>query len=320
MPLFLTVFPNGTLSMATNLTHASQELQMLDRPRWRRATSFPYLMFAPAFLLIAGVSFVPIVYAIVQSFFRSNTLELGRYVGLRNYSDFFFTRDGIGALQNSLIFVAGTVVIAVPLGLTLALVLSRPIPLRGPLRVVLIVPWLVSNLVGALLWAWIGNPQYGLAPYVLEKLGVIMPNMITDPAAAMASVVIASVWASTPLVMVFVLAALQSIPADLVEAARIDGASSWRRFWKIIFPMIRNTTMMAVVLTSLHAFKSVEIILVMTGGGPNGATETMATRIFHEAFTLFRIGVGSAGAIVIFVMNLMFTAAFVRVLQTEHGA
>jgi multiple sugar transport system permease protein len=151
-------------------------------------------------------------------------------------------------------------------------------------------------------------------------MGVIMPNMITNPTAAMVSVIIASVWASTPLVMVFVLAALQSIPADLVEAARIDGASSWRRFWKIIFPMIRNTTMMALVLTSLHAFKSVEIILVMTGGGPNGATETMATKIFHEAFTLFRIGVGSAGAIVIFVMNLMFTAAFVRVLQTEHGA
>src|SRR3984957_16468084 len=138
MPAFLTASPNGALSMAVNLAQASEELQILDRPRRSRFIAFPYLMFAPAFLLIAGVSFVPIVYAIVQSFFRSNTLELGRYVGLRNYSDFFFTRDGIGALQNSLIFVAGTVVIAVPLGLTLALVLSRPIPLRGALRVVLI--------------------------------------------------------------------------------------------------------------------------------------------------------------------------------------
>jgi ABC-type sugar transport system permease subunit len=295
------------------------DLMMLDRPRrWRAA--FPYLMFAPAFILIAGVSFIPIGYAIVQSFFRSSTLELGHYVSLRNYHDFFFTRDGIGSLENSLIFVAGTVVLAVPLGVALALVLNRPIPFRSFFRIVLILPWLVSNLVGALLWAWIGNPQYGLVPYLLSTVGIVMPNIITDPTAAMISVIVASVWASTPLVMVFVLAALQSIPFDLIEAARIDGASGWRRFWRITLPMVRNTTMMALVLTSLHAFKNVEIILVMTGGGPNGATETMATKVFHEAFTLLRIGVGSAGAVAIFILNLMFTMAFVRVLRTEHGA
>jgi len=296
------------------------DMMMLDRPRRWRASAFPYMMFAPAFILIAGVSFVPIGYALVQSVFRSSTLELGHYVGLRNYNDFFFTRDGIGSLENSLIFVAGTVALAVPLGVALALVLNRPIPFRSFFRVILILPWLVSNLVGALLWAWIGNPQYGLVPYLLSTFGIVMPNIITDPAAAMTSVIVASVWASTPLVMVFVLAALQSIPSDITEAARIDGASGWRRFWRITLPMVRNTTMMALVLTSLHAFKSVEIILVMTGGGPNGATETMATKVFHEAFTLLRIGVGSAGAVAIFVLNLMFTMAFVRVLRTEHGA
>lgn len=296
------------------------DLVTLDRPRhWRRA-AYPYLMFAPAFVLIAGVSFIPIGYAVVQSFFRSSNVQLGHYVGLRNYTDFFFNLNGFEALQNSLIFVAGTVLLAVPFGFTLALILNRPIPFRGALRTVLILPWLVSNLVGALLWAWIGNPQYGLAPYLLEKIGIAMPNIITSPPAAMASVIIASVWASTPLVMVFVLAALQSVPSDLIEAARIDGASPWRRLRKITLPMVRNTTMMAIVLTSLHAFKNVEIVLVMTSGGPNGATETMALKVFHEAFTLFRIGVGSAGAVIIFLLNLVFTIAFVRVLQTEHGA
>jgi len=297
-----------------------EDLLALDRPRRRRIELFPYLMFAPAFLLIAGVSFIPIGYAIVQSFFRSNTLQLGRFVGLANYSDFFFTRNGFETLANSLIFVAGTVIVAVPFGFVLAMVLNRPIPFRSFFRTVLIFPWLVSNLVGALLWAWIGNPQYGLAPYLLDKIGVTMPNIITNPFAAMSSVIVASVWASTPLVMVFVLAALQSVPTDLIEAARVDGASSWRRFWKITLPLVRNTTMMAVVLTSLHAFKNVEIVLVMTSGGPNGATETLATKVFHEAFTLFRIGVGSAGAVTIFLLNLVFTLAFVRVLRTEHGA
>lgn len=308
--------------MVISETHASDpdNLLALDRPRHTRVNLFPYMMFAPAFVLIAGVSFIPIGYAIVQSFFRSSTLQLGRYVGVANYEDFLFLRNGIETLQNSLIFVCGTVLLAVPFGFALALILNGPLPLRGIFRTILILPWLVSNLVGALLWAWIGNPQYGLAPYLLEKIGVAMPNIITNPMAAMASVIVASVWASTPLVMVFVLAALQSVPSDLIEAARIDGATSWRRFWKITLPMVRNTTMMAVVLTSLHAFKSVEIILVMTSGGPNGATETMATKVFHEAFTLFRIGVGSAGAVMIFLLNLAFTTTFVRVLRTEHGA
>ena len=177
----------------------------------------------------------------------------------------------------------------------------------------------VALPLGIVAAVWAGTAIDHTATTV-ALIGISMPNIITNPAAAMASVIVASVWASTPLVMVFVLAALQSLPSDLIEAARIDGASGWRRFWKITLPLVRNTTMMAVVMTSLHAFKSVEIILVMTGGGPNGATETMATKVFHEAFTLLRIGVGSAGAAVIFLLNLAFTMAFVRVLRTEHGA
>lgn len=306
--------------MSVSGLQESSELLAFDRPRRRRRLMFPYLMLAPAFILIAGVSFVPIGYAIAQSFFRSNALNFGMFAGLLNYNSFFFTRNGMESVANSLIFVGGTIAIAVPLGFALAVILSRPILFRGTFRTLLILPWLVSNLVGALLWGWLGNPQYGLAPYVLSQIGVTMPNIITDPVAAMASVIIASAWASTPLVMVFVLAALQTVPSDLMEAARIDGASPWRRFVKITFPLVRNTTMMTIVLTSLHAFKSVEIVLVMTGGGPNGATETMALKVFHEAFTLFRIGVGSAGAVAIFLMNLAFTVAFVRVLRTEHGA
>jgi multiple sugar transport system permease protein len=300
--------------------HTADELLYLDRPRRRRGRAFPYLILAPAFLLIACVSFLPIGYAIVQSFFRSPNLNLGRFVALRNYDDFFFTRNGIGSLVNSLIFVGGTVAVAVPLGFALALILNKPIPFRGFIRTVLILPWLVSNLVGALLWGWLGNPQYGLAPYFLGKIGITLPNIITDPVAAMASVIVASAWASTPLVMVFVLAALQTVPTELLEAARIDGASAWQRFWRVTLPLVRNTTMVALILTSLHAFKSVEIVLVMTGGGPNGATETMALKVYQEAFTLLRIGVGSAGAVAIFIMNLLFTIAFVRVLRTEHGA
>ena len=297
------------------------EVAILNRSRRFRIgmRAFPYLMFAPAFILIMGISVIPIGYAIVQSFFRSRTLALGRFVGLQNYADYLFTSNGIGSVVNALVFVGGTVLIAMPLGFALAVLLSKPIPFRGFLRSVLILPWLVSNLVGGLLWGWISNPQYGLAPWLLAQIGVVLPNTISNPAGAMGAVIVASAWAAFPLVMVFVLAAIQTVPTELTEAAQIDGASPWQYFCHVTFPLVRNTTMMALILTSLHAFKSVDIVLVMTGGGPNGATETMALRVFNEAFRLLNMGVGSAGAVMIFVINILFTIAFVRVLRTEHG-
>jgi multiple sugar transport system permease protein len=299
------------------------DLAIVDGFRGRRRrgkTLYPLLTISPAFVLILAVSFIPIGYAILQSFYRTRNVSLGRYVGLDNYSSYLFHLNGIGTIINSLVFVAGTVAIALPLGFALAWILSNPIPFRSILRTILILPWLVSNLVGALMWAWLGNPQYGLAPYLLNSIGLSMPNIISSPAAAMTSVIVASAWASFPLVMVFVLAALQTVPRDLTEAAQIDGASGWQRFVHITFPLVRNTTMIALILISLHAFKNVETVLVMTGGGPDGATETMPLKVFREAFTIFRLGVGSAGAVMIFILNLLFTAAFVRVLRTEHGA
>jgi multiple sugar transport system permease protein len=302
-------------------TYGRAELAMLYRARWRRLgnLAFPYLMFAPALILILGISVVPISYATVQSFFRSPTLALGRFVGLRNYADYLFTSNGIGSIVNSLIFVAGTVLIAMPLGFALAVLLSKPIPFRGFLRSVLIMPWLVSNLVGGLLWGWIGNPQYGLIPWLLAQIGIALPNTISNPVGAMGAVIVASAWSAFPLVMVFVLAAIQTVPTELREAAQIDGASAWQHFCHVTFPLVRNTTMVALILTSLHAFKSIDIVLVMTGGGPNGATETMAFRVFNQAFRLLNLGVGSTGAVMIFVINILFTLAFVRVLRTEHG-
>src|SRR5690242_14191039 len=167
MPACSTAAANGACVMALVDTHDTDELMATDRPRRRRIMAFPYLMLAPAFLLVAAVSFLPIGYAVVQSFFQSSNVNLGRFVGLQNYGDFFLTRNGLGTLANSLIFVAGTVAIAMPLGFALAVALSKPMPLRGLVRTLLILPWLVSNLVGALLWGWLGNPQYGLAPYLL---------------------------------------------------------------------------------------------------------------------------------------------------------
>lgn len=277
-----------------------------------------YLFFMPAFILVALVSFVPLVYAIRQSFFASRYLDLGIFVGLKNYIDLFGAGGGLANLQMSFILVLGTIAVTTPLGFVLALLLNRSIRFRGFFRTVLILPWVVSQLVTALLWMWLLNNRFGPLAYSLSEVGIGFPNPLTSTALAMPSVILANAWRSYPLVMIFVIAALQTIPSELLDAARIDGASRWQTFWHVVFPLIRNTVLVALVLTTLHTFNMVTLILVMTGGGPVGTTDVLALRVFKEGFQFYRMGVASATAVVIFLLNLAFTLVYVRVLRAER--
>jgi multiple sugar transport system permease protein len=280
----------------------------------------PYLLMAPALLLVAAVSFVPLVQAVVQSLHRSNYLELGEFVGLLNFERFLLSESGIERAWNSLVFVGGSLAVAMPLGFGLALLLNLPLRARGLLRTVLILPWLVSNTVAAILWAWILSAQFGPISPIIAALGAAMPNPMTNPALAMPALILCNAWCSYPLVMVFVLAALQTIPTELEEAAKIDGATAWQRFRHVVFPLVRNTTLVTLVLTTLHTFNGVSIVLIMTGGGPVGATDVMALRVFEEAFKFYRMGLATAGAVIIFALNIVFTIAYMRVLRGEGHA
>lgn len=279
----------------------------------------PYLFFGPAFVLVLVVSFFPLFYSIVHSLYRSKYLQLGKFVGLQNYSDFIVSPAGLSHIAISLEFVSGTLIVAVPLGVGLALALNRPIRFRSFFRTVLVLPWLVSALVGGLLWTWLLSARFGPAAAALKDLGITIPDAVTDQIWAMPALVLASGWASYPLVMVFTLAALQTVPPELHEAALIDGASARQGFWYVTLPFIRNTVLVVMVLTTLHAFNHVTLILVMTGGGPDGATTTLAYRIFEEGFKFYRMGAASAGALTIFFLNVAFALAYMRLLRNEHA-
>lgn len=280
--------------------------------------TFPYFEIAPAVLLVAVVSFAPLAYALVQSLFKSRYLELGDYVGLDNYADFLFGRGGLARLGASFSFVLGTVLVATPLGIGFALMLNRPVRFRGLFRTLLILPWLVSALVGGLLWAWLLNPTFSPIVHDLERLfGIDIPGVLTSFTWAMPALVLAHAWSSYPLIMVFVLAALQTVPLELTEAAIADGATPLQRFLYVTFPHIKSTLLVALVLTTLNTFNHVTTILVMTGGGPVGTTETMSLKVFLEAFKYYRMGTASAGAVVIFAVNILFALVYARILRDE---
>ncbi|QJR09610.1 sn-glycerol-3-phosphate transport system permease protein UgpA [Usitatibacter rugosus] len=279
----------------------------------------PYLFFYPSLLLVAAVSFVPLFYAVRQSFHAADYLQTGAFVGFANYIALFTTGGGLTNTGRSIVFVLGTLALTMPLGIGLALLLNQDIKYRGFFRTVLMIPWIVSQLVTGLLWMWLYDGRVGPVAHALSQIGIKISGPLTDTSWAMASLIVANTWHSYPLVMVFTLAALQTIPPEVREASRIDAASSWRRFLHVTLPLIRNTVMVALVLTTLHTFNTVTTVLIMTGGGPAEVTDVLALRVFKEGFTFYRMEVASAAAVLIFGLNIAFSIAYIRVLRSDRA-
>jgi multiple sugar transport system permease protein len=284
--------------------------------KMRRAQ--PYLFFYPAFLLVAVVSFVPLFYALRQSVYSADYLRTGGFVGLSNYAELLLHGGGLAAIGVSLMFVVGSLLLIMPLGVGLALLLNRPIRFGTFFRTMLLLPWVISQLVAGLLWLWLYDGRLGPVADVVHKLGLSFSGPLTDPDWALPSLILTNAWHSYPLVMIFTLAALQTIPSETLEAARIDAPSPWRRFWHVTLPLIKKTVLVALILSTLHTFNTVTTVLVMTGGGPVGATDVLALKVFKEGFQFYRMGIAAAAAVVIFVLNIVFTLAYIRVLRAER--
>ena len=300
---------------AVALSHPTVPL----RRNVERPPLYPYVAMSPALLLVAIVSFLPLGYALVQSVYKSDYLQLGTFAGAGNYAYFLLGPDALPSIRASFAFVLGTIVISAPLGVGLALLLNQEIRFRSLFRTLLILPWLVSALVGALLWSWLLNPSFSPAIQALEALiQVRVPNPLTSFSLSMPALIVAHSWSSYPMIMVFTLAALQTVPNELIEAAHIDGANVWQRFAHVTFPYVKSTLFVALVLTTLNTFNHVTMVLVMTGGGPIGTTETMSLRVFLEAFKYYRMGTASAGAVVIFCVNVLFALVYARLLREEN--
>ena len=278
----------------------------------------PYLFFYPSLILVAAVSLIPLFYALRQSFHGADYLKIGDFVGFTNYKELLIFAGGMANIQRSILFVIGTLALTLPLGIGLALLLDQPIRFRTFFRTVLMVPWIVSQLVTGLTWMWLYDGRVGPISHLLKHVGINIAGPLTDTQWALPSLILANTWHSFPLVMVFTLAALQTIPIEVREAARIDAQSALRRFWHVTLPLIRNTLLVVIVLTTLHTFNTVTTVLIMTGGGPAEVTEVLALRVFKEGFHFYRMEVAATAAVVIFALNILFSIIYIRVLKADH--
>jgi multiple sugar transport system permease protein len=284
-----------------------------------RATGFGYALLLPTLLLLAVVVVWPVLQAVGMSLERLRLTAPGQasFVGLANYASLL--RDPVWwqALRTTLVWTAANLVAQMTLGTVLALLLNERLRGRPGLRALALVPWIVPSVAAALIWRWLFDGSAGLINALLVKAGVIQAYVawLGTPQTALPAVIVESVWKGTPFVLVVVLAALQSIPAEIHEAAAIDGASSVQRLVRITLPSIRPTLAVAAILTVVYTINNFNAIWLMTQGGPLHTTDILFTYAYQTAFQRFDFGMAAAMSVVLFGLLLIPTAAYLFLVE-----
>jgi len=275
----------------------------------------PLPWIGPAVVLIAVVVLWPVVEMARTSFLRisSSGLTLGGRGG-RNYSDLFGEDDLVHVLVRTLLWVAAVVVVTMLLSLALAQLLNARFPGRRIVRWAVIVPWAASVLMTALVWKWMLDNYFGLVNRVLLDLHVLHKpvNWLAHPDQAMLWMMWVAVFVSLPFTSFVILAGLQTIPADVYEAARVDGAQTFRTYFRITLPLLRPALLIAAIINVINVFNSFPIIWAMTQGGPGHATDTTTTFMYKIAFFDQNVGESAAMAVVNFALILVMVLLYLR--------
>lgn len=280
----------------------------------------PWLYLSPALIFIVLVMLVPLVIGIsyaFQAISLMNPFDSG-WVGLANFEALYDDRKFWKALKNTAYWTIASVFFQFFLGLGLALLLNRGFYGRRLVQALVFLPWAVPTFLSALTWAWLFNPVIGPIPHWLAAIGVLSEpyNILSNPNVAIWGPIVANIWFGIPFFAITLLAALQSIPNDLYEAAAIDGASAWQSFTKITLPFLAPMIAITVMLRAIWVANFADLIFVMTGGGPANSTQILSTYIFTTAFRKLDFGYASAIAVVLLVLLLVYAMLLLRLRQS----
>ena len=236
------------------------------------------------------------------------------FIGLANFERVFTDRLFNSAVQKTAIWLALAMTMPTGLGLLLALGLQGKSKINTLYKSLFYLPLALSPVIIGIIWVWLYSPKLGIFNIFLRSIGLddLATAWLANPNTAMYAIFAAWTWQQTGLNMVIFLAGLTSVPAPLVEAAKVDGANSWQTLRKVIIPMLRPATVVVLALTAINALKSFEIIWVMTKGGPFNSSSTLAVFMYKESFSKYKMGYGSSAAVILFVMTLVIIALYFR--------
>ncbi|MEM6051958.1 sugar ABC transporter permease [Erwinia sp. P7711] len=282
-----------------------------------------WVLLAPMLIVMGLLTAWPLLRTIWLSFTDAALIGNGgevNYVGIENYLYALTDPDFLASLWRTLYFTVASVLLEGIIGVLVALLLNQKFYGRSVLRVLVILPWALPTIVNAMMWRLNFNPDYGSINALLTQWGMIdgYRSWLGSPDSALNAVMLADVWKNYPLVTLLTLAAMQSIPDDLFEAARLDGASAFRRFRAITFPAIVGPLSVALVLRTIDAFKIFDIIYVMTRGGPVDSTKTLSFFVYQESFSYLRAGSGAAYAILMTLMCSVLIALYMAMLYRQR--
>lgn len=260
----------------------------------------------------------PVVKNVTMGFqnYTAKTFFTGEapWVGLDNYVGVVSSAVFSEALTNTALFTVGSIAGQFVIGLGIAIFFQRRFPFSGVLRSLILLPWLIPLIVSSAIWRWILDKDSGVLNRALEALHIVNegPGWLTNTSLALIAVIAVNIWIGIPFNMAILFGGLQEIPEDLYEAAALDGASGWRSFRYITWPLLRPVVNVVLVLGVVYTIKVIDIILGLTGGGPANATQTIATQSYQLSFVLFDFGQGAAMANILIVISLAFAVIYLR--------
>lgn len=289
--------------------------------RRKKAAAAGFILPAGIFLFLFSV--VPMLYSLGISFFQYNTAmsaDTIKFNGLANYVSVLTNRQFWDSALWTVSFAVIVVILNIVLGMTLAVALTTKLlpKLSAVLKIIFILPMMIAPIVTATIWKLMFSPIYGVLNGILVSLGLDRVNWFADIIPARIAIIVVEVWATTPLCMLILMAALKTVPEELLEAAKIDGASAVKRFFFITLPLIKKFIVLIVMMRFMDAIRMFDIVYNLTNGGPGTATETMASTIYKMAFRYFNVGEGSAGAYIFFLIILLFSGLMAKLTMRKE--
>lgn len=289
----------------------------LQKKKFLFSQTLPFWLVLPAIAMLVTIQIYPTLFSLYLSTTRMRAGNLN-FVGMKNFERLLASGDFFESVQRTFVFASSYLVLTVVLGMVLALLLNKR-TLMTPVYIVMVfIPWVLSDVVSGTIWRWMFNQSYGLIQVALNPY-IDNMSILSNNDSSMAVVVAASVWRTLAFTALLFLGALQTIPGEVLEAAALDGATRWQSFWRVTFPMMLPTILVVILITSIRGINSLGLILSTTNGGPGAGTTTAAVYLYRTAWQFGDFGTAAAMAVFLFVINLVLTIAYLRVVRVEQN-
>jgi ABC-type sugar transport system permease subunit len=276
-----------------------------------------YYMVLPSLLIIVVIAFFPILYGVVLSLTDSTISGFGSFIGIENYTEMFQDLDFREGLYNTVIFTVVSVALEFFIGLGIALAINRAFRGRGLVRAAVLVPWAFPTVIAAVMWRLMFQSQVGIIQYVAGSLGIISDPILSSRTLLLIGAILVDVWKTTPFVALLLLAGLQTIPGEVYEAARVDGANVMQRFFRITLPLLKGAILVAVLFRTLDAYRVYDLFWVLG----NRELASLSTYVYEGVrISQLQFGPGNAASVFIFVTAFLIALFFIRVLGMRTSA